>query len=1190
MLVDHGQESTIHDPGPSLETPAPLAGGAASHDYYVQAAQRLSLEDSGPPVGAGPHDARLFVFVRRQERGVGPVRLPSEPVSIHDLVGKKLLTIDRDTAHADDELGYLAFSARVTAGTYRLRATRSRREIAITIPPARAAHVFVADSGTVRIDDLRVALVGAAEPFQPASEVARAMESVLSALRSPELAVPPDARALLPHAVDQDLCFGIAVAHQLWRAGDRSGFAQIVERLAPYALIPDIAILGRLVRSSSSAVPASFEAPPLLRASLSLVMTSPELATADISPDSAIAHAARSGLGDSLWCTWSTRAWDERWIEPTVEGLRALGRTADAADAGTIARTMGLAVRTVERVLHRLDARRRSPRAHVPGYTLGEVLGCSEQGTVFQATRESDGRAVALKIVSLAGNRQRRERIERDLDVLRLLEHPNVLKYDRSGVLADGDTMWFDTELCRGSVLDLLSTADASLSFERTSQIMLDALAGLAYLHGKGAIHRNVKPGNLMVRADGSVAIAHLGLATSLLATGRPGATQVAPGVARFTPREQIIALSEASPASDVWSMAATFYFLLTLDMPREELADQSELEAALQNPVVPIAERAAGVPDELARCVDRALSDNAFARPAHGAAFRNTVVAALGRDRPEPAPQAPAPAPTPAPAPPPPPAPHQPVPEPAPRPVIHLVTGKHGVTSDSSLRTTGEPLPARVIPLTPTRPGEPFPLPVPPRAKDEPPPARYGWDIPRNVVETWPTDPYDDSVVAPLDHDHTIAHVRIVTGRAPHAVYVFSSKGASIGRVGGDCDLVVDDGRMSRRHARIERSAGGWHLQDLGARNRGFVNGRGYSPGDRVALPDGAVLRLGDTLMVFRASAPTNDGKADSPSFPGVSPVAVTVRRRIDALTHGSGHVLIIGETGAGKERVAQAIGKQRAPHPFVTLNSAELSRDLARSELFGHVKGAFTNATGNKPGLVDIAGDGVLFLDEIGELSLDVQAELLRFLEDGSYRPLGSTELRHSNARVVAATHVDLEQAVQTGKFRRDLLARLRASNTQLELPPLRDRREDILGWTQLFFRERNRDPGVNPWTVGALECLLLYTWSYNLRDLRSVVIEACEFTSTFPCGTEHLPAPLRVYRGTLRTPLNLTPPDEPIAPPGDPPMGDIEAALRATHGNMRMAAQRLGIDRRKLYRLCDRFGITRDAYRGEPVGEDE
>ncbi|MEO7734251.1 MAG: sigma 54-interacting transcriptional regulator, partial [Kofleriaceae bacterium] len=386
--------------------------------------------------------------------------------------------------------------------------------------------------------------------------------------------------------------------------------------------------------------------------------------------------------------------------------------------------------------------------------------------------------------------------------------------------------------------------------------------------------------------------------------------------------------------------------------------------------------------------------------------------------------------------------------------------------------------------------------------------------------------------------------------------------------------------------------------------RNRGFVDGRGYGAFERVPLVDGAVLRFGDTLMVFRASPPTNDGRGDSAVFPGLSPIAVAVRRRIDTLAASSGHVLILGETGTGKERVAKAIADHRAAQPFVTLNSAELSRDLARSELFGYARGAFTDARNNKPGLVDTAGDGVLFLDEIGELSMEVQPELLRFLEDGSYRPVGSTELRKSNARLVAATHVDLDQAVEQGKFRRDLLARLRASNTPLQLPALRDRREDILGWTELFFRLGTREVGDSPWTAGALECLLLYPWTENLRGLGAVVTEVASESPSFPCKTEHLPPQLLTHRGTLRTrvgasnldehtpqlPVATPVPATPVAPRPLPSRAEIEDVLRQTQGNMRMAAQILGLDRRKLYRLCEQFGIERESYRGDTQREDE
>jgi DNA-binding NtrC family response regulator len=449
-------------------------------------------------------------------------------------------------------------------------------------------------------------------------------------------------------------------------------------------------------------------------------------------------------------------------------------------------------------------------------------------------------------------------------------------------------------------------------------------------------------------------------------------------------------------------------------------------------------------------------------------------------------------------------------------------------------------------------------------------------------VVETWQTQQQDDSAVMQPEIDRAVAHLWILTDTPP-TVHVVEGKGLSIGRSGGDCEVRIEDRKMSRRHARFERGIAGWHLQDLGSRNRGFVNGRGYGVGERVPLSDGAVVRLADTLAVFRDAPLAFDDRHRSPVFPGISSTAVAVRRRIEGLASATGHVLILGETGTGKERVARAIGETRAPHPFVALNCAELTGELARGELFGVVAGAYTGAR-PKPGLVDEAGEGVLFLDEIGELPLDVQADLLRFLEDGSYRPLGATELRRSNARLLAATNVDLDRAVHLGRFRRDLLARLRASHPPLELPALRDRREDILGWTQLFLREQDREPGdANPWEVGALECLLLFPWPENLRELNRVVGHAAAQADGFPCGKQYLSEEIRAVRTQLR-PGGDEPVQEPEAlpPRPDPTEAEIRETLTRVHGIARRAAADMGIDRRKLYRLCKRFGIDIESFR--------
>jgi len=293
---------------------------------------------------------------------------------------------------------------------------------------------------------------------------------------------------------------------------------------------------------------------------------------------------------------------------------------------------------------------------------------------------------------------------------------------------------------------------------------------------------------------------------------------------------------------------------------------------------------------------------------------------------------------------------------------------------------------------------------------------------------------------------------------------------------------------------------------------------------------------------------------------------------------------VLILGETGTGKERVARRIGRGASPRPFIPQNCAEVTADLARSELFGHVRGAFSGAATSKEGLVDAARDGTLFLDEVGELPLEVQADLLRFLEDGTYRPVGATDLRSSTCRIVAATNVDLEAAVGAGGFRRDLLARLRASNAPLVLPPLRERREDILGWARLFLDEVCQpETPVELWTSGAAECLVLYPWPENLRELRGVMRSLVEMAPRWPLDSNALPEKIQAHRRKLRA--SGGGPPEPVAGPtgvAEPTREVIEHALVSTDGRMRAASALLGVDRRKLYRLCEKLDINISSYR--------
>jgi hypothetical protein len=627
-IVDHERDTELEHPGPPLQSPVPFTGAATSHDDYVEAARRLSLEDTGPALGQGPHDSRLLVFVRRAGRDTGPRTLPSEPIAVHDIDGRLVTTIGRGNAEIDDDRGYAAFCVRVAPGTYRLRATRSRRDVAITIPRGRAAHVFLADAGVVRLDELRLSLVPVGAGFEPASPRWRAMEGVLAALHAPERRLPTAARALLPDAVDEDLCFGIASAHVLWRCHDRAALGAVIERLASYREIPDVAILEGLYRLDGP--PARItETPPLLRASLVLAMTRPELDASELPATCALAQAARMRLHDSVWCTWSTRTWDERWIEPTVERLRAEDRGRETA---AIARSLALPPRTIEQALRGFEAFTPRDRGQplgdaqlvVPGYTLGPVLGRGPCSTVFRATRLEDARQVAMKIIAWRGDWDLRAQIDHTFAQLAVcdptctLKHPHLVTPTACGRIGGDTGLWLEMDLCRGSVLDLVSDRDAPLSPREAHRWMLDALDGLTQLHTCRIVHGAIKPENLLVR-DASVAVAGTALATRIYSTelhaGRASA--------RFAPPELLAGEAPPAPASDIWSMAATFYFLLTLELPREEYAGQTQLEAAACNPIVPIRERA-DVPVELARCIDRALSPD---RPASAAAFREQLL-----------------------------------------------------------------------------------------------------------------------------------------------------------------------------------------------------------------------------------------------------------------------------------------------------------------------------------------------------------------------------------------------------------------------------------------------------------------------------------------------------------------------------------------------------------------------------------
>jgi DNA-binding NtrC family response regulator len=289
----------------------------------------------------------------------------------------------------------------------------------------------------------------------------------------------------------------------------------------------------------------------------------------------------------------------------------------------------------------------------------------------------------------------------------------------------------------------------------------------------------------------------------------------------------------------------------------------------------------------------------------------------------------------------------------------------------------------------------------------------------------------------------------------------------------------------------------------------------------------------------------------------------------------------LITGETGTGKELVARALHKTgpRRDRRFVTVNCSAVVETLFESELFGHVRGAFTGATDNKPGLFEAADGGTLFLDEIGELPLTVQAKLLRVLELGEVHRVGSLDAKKVNVHVIAATNRDLRSEVAVGRFRSDLYYRLNI--VEVKLPALRDRREDIPYLTAAFVREtseRLQKPllGLTP---GAERMLTAAAWEGNVRELRNVIERACiladgDFITERELAVS-MPSASHVRDRAAGSPAVAT-----LAPESDLLVNvereHIQRALARAGGNKKAAAKMLGLSRRALYRRLERLDL--------------
>jgi len=314
--------------------------------------------------------------------------------------------------------------------------------------------------------------------------------------------------------------------------------------------------------------------------------------------------------------------------------------------------------------------------------------------------------------------------------------------------------------------------------------------------------------------------------------------------------------------------------------------------------------------------------------------------------------------------------------------------------------------------------------------------------------------------------------------------------------------------------------------------------------------------------------------GKLEDHQVVGRSPEIQKVLATVNRWGATDEHVLISGESGTGKELVARAVhdASPRKDKPFVTVNCGRLDVHTAESELFGHMQGAFTSANKARAGLFELADNGTLFMDEVSEMSLDVQVKLLRVLETGTFRRLGGSRDISVDVRFVFASNKKLQECVEKGAFREDLFHRINL--LPINLPPLRERKEDILPLILHFLKDSTYRGG-EPWEITdqAVAALASHNWPGNVRELKNTIRRACILATEPVISTELFPfAPSR----TLMSSKGNGGGDEEIGPLWMIEKDHIGKVLAAVEGNKSLAARILEIDRKTLYTKLERYGL--------------
>ena len=424
---------------------------------------------------------------------------------------------------------------------------------------------------------------------------------------------------------------------------------------------------------------------------------------------------------------------------------------------------------------------------------------------------------------------------------------------------------------------------------------------------------------------------------------------------------------------------------------------------------------------------------------------------------------------------------------------------------------------------------------------------------------------------------------------------------GVMIGREQGAASVVLPLRSVSRLHAAIQpRERGRFVVRDLGSRNGVIVRGHLTREAELRALDE---VRIGNAIYKFvdhgaSAYAPYRvEGRvtapARAPSVPGlVGGLAMArVSAQVETVAAGDLPVLVLGETGTGKELVARALHAMSGRRgPMRSVNCASIPQALVESELFGHVRGAFSGAARDHVGVIRAADKGTLFLDEIGDMPLEAQAKLLRVLETKEVMPVGAVAGHAVDVRVVSATHRDLRALVAAGQFRADLFARL--DGYTIHLPPLRERKEDLLALVRHFLAEAGARG--RPVTFGFMLALTHHAWPFNVRELASAVKRAVAVSDGAPLDADHLPPPIldpmRTY-GTVApleapVPAALDSPAEPHSAKGGreprPEPAEIRRLLEAHEGNVSAVARALGKDRALVNRWIRADGVDAESFR--------